>query len=257
MPTVPLDLSTIVRWGERGPTVVFLHYYSGAASSWTAVAEKLKNRFQCVALNLPGFGACPSLEKPSLEAYATWVAEQIEASGITEYILVGHSMGAKIAMQLAATQSADSPSKISDLLLVAPSPATIEPMSEADKHRLLDVHPSRKQAETTVSSGSVLPIPPELRHLAIITHMIAEPSAWRWWPEEGMKHSIAGLVKNISIPVTVLASHDDPVIDHAQVQTDVIDLIPNAKLISVSGVGHLIPLEKPKLIADSISSMID
>ena len=50
------------RWLDRGtgaPTLVFLHYFSGAAASWQWVMRSLESDFRCVAIDLPGFGQAP------------------------------------------------------------------------------------------------------------------------------------------------------------------------------------------------------
>lgn len=253
-----IDTAPVVSWGEAGPTLVFLHYFGGAASSWRWVAEQLSADYRCIAINLPGFGQAPPLEHPSLQRYAQFVAHRIQTLNLQKYSLVGHSMGAKVALKLAALKLAalkptENPgAEIEQIFLVAPSPATREPMPQEEKERLLNHHPERENAETTVDKATRRTITAEQRSLAIQTHMTAENSAWRWWLLEGMDESMAEQAKTLRMPVTVIASQDDPVIDFEQVQSDVVDLLPRAELVSLAGVGHLVPLEEPEAIAQAI-----
>src|SRR6056297_4177142 len=89
------------------PTLVFLHYFSGAAESWRYVIELLEPSYQCVALDLPGFGRCPMVASPSIDVYSRWVLRQLESQEIHQAILIGHSMGGKVAMDIAASQAAE------------------------------------------------------------------------------------------------------------------------------------------------------
>lgn len=104
-----------------GDVLVFLHYFGGSAQSWQWVAEKLSDNYRCVALNLPGFGGTPPLEKPSTQGFADFVRSALSKLKIGRCALIGHSMGCKIALQVAADAA---PETIQQLILVAPSPPT-------------------------------------------------------------------------------------------------------------------------------------
>lgn len=240
--------NAVIQWGAKGEVLVFLHYFGGAAHSWRWVAEKLQSDYRCIALNLLGFGGTPTLHLLSLQQYAAAVQSQLQQLGIESYTLVGHSMGGKIALQMAANQAVG----LQRVILIAPSPATQEPMPPDEKGRLLKNHPSRENAETTVESATVKDLSAEQREVAIATHTKVEYSVWRWWLLEGMNHSIADQMPQIQVPVTVIASKDAPVIPYKTLQRDVVDLIENAQLITTQDVGHLIPLEQPEFVAAQI-----
>ncbi|MGF1457926.1 MAG: alpha/beta fold hydrolase [Leptolyngbyaceae cyanobacterium] len=248
------DLSLISQ-GSGTPTLVFLHYFSGAAASWQWVTEDLKADFRCVALDLPGFGAAPPLASPTLEKYSEFVRQAIAQIGIDACVLVGHSMGGKIALKAAADWSSATP-RLEQVILVAPSPPTQEPMPPEERDRLLTDHHQFEVAATTVDSATKQPLPELRQKLAVRTHVQAEDRAWRWWLCEGMNHSIAEQLSDIKVPVTVIASPEDPVIPWETIQQEVIDLVPSSKLSAIKGVGHLIPLEVPKELASRIRQAI-
>lgn len=239
--------------GQGAPTLVFLHYFSGAATSWQWVISLLEADFRCVAIDLPGFGQAAPLDSPTLENYGEFVRETLSALGIDRYVLIGHSMGAKIALQVAASATVNAPQQV---ILVAPSPPTQEPMPEAERQRLLTHHSQEENAATTVDSATRVALTPEQRSLAIHTHMIAADSAWRWWLQTGMHHSIAAGLDQVQMPVSVIASEDDPVIPFDVVQQEVVALLPQAQLVTLSGMGHLIPLEAPAKVAIAIRQQV-
>ena len=59
-------------------------------------------------------------------------------------------------------------------------------------------------------------------------------------------------LQQIQVPVGVIASKDDPVIPWDTIQQDVMALLTDVTLTQLSGVGHLIPLEVPEQLANSI-----
>lgn len=244
-------LPSFLEWGNGHPTVVFLHYFGGSALSWTWVAEALSPDVRCIALNLPGFGTAPCLEHPSIRAYADQVKRALQSLGLKQYILVGHSMGGKIALQVAA----DQPEGLQQVVLVAPSPPTQEPMPDRERQRMLNHHPSQENAETTVNQATKIPLSEHQWSVAIQTHMTAEDSAWRWWLLEGMNHSIEDQMERVRVPVTVIASKDDPVIPFDTIQQEVMANLPHARLVQLEEVGHLIPLEYPNGIAKELRAI--
>lgn len=253
--TTGVQASPTIEWGSGKrrrdqKTLVFLHYFGGAATSWQWVAEQLPD-YRCVAIHLPGFGGRSALEQPSLQKYADAVCHELTQLGIEDYILIGHSMGGKIALQVAATCDR-TPSQV---VLVAPSPPTQEPMPDEEKERLLNNHPSRDNAETTVTNAVQQSLRDDQHELAIQTHVTVDNSAWRWWLLDGMNHSIADQMPQIAVPVTVIASEDDPVIPFDTIQSDVLDVLPDADLITAQGIGHLMPLESADWLASQLRAI--
>lgn len=89
-----------------GPALVLLHGWGLNVRVWDGFAEALRDRFQIIAIDLPGHGRSPWLsERASLEAQAAQVGEAI-AAVTAEYSLLGWSLGGQIALQLAAAQRA-------------------------------------------------------------------------------------------------------------------------------------------------------
>jgi pimeloyl-ACP methyl ester carboxylesterase len=83
-----------------GPTIALLHGLGGAASNWALVAPPLAERFRVLVPDLPGHGGSSALPAPveTLDAYADRVASLLPAPAV----IVGHSLGAVVALRLAA-----------------------------------------------------------------------------------------------------------------------------------------------------------
>ena len=89
-------LSAII--SGTGPLIVLIHGVGLRAEAWNKQIDALSPHFRIVAVDMPGHGESPMLESSSaLADYTDVVAATIEEPAL----LIGHSMGAMIALDLA------------------------------------------------------------------------------------------------------------------------------------------------------------
>src|SRR3954447_16529216 len=86
--------------GNAGPPVVFVHGLFGQGKNWTTVAKGLADRHRVTLLDLPNHGHSPWTDRVDYLDMARLVADELEQLD-EPATLVGHSMGGKVAMQLA------------------------------------------------------------------------------------------------------------------------------------------------------------
>lgn len=109
------------------PTVL-VHGYSGDLDNWLFNLPALAARAPVVAVELPGHGASSKqLESGSLQELADAIAAVLRALDIDECDLIGHSLGAAVAMQVAL----DAPELARTLVLVAPAGLPGSPVNTA------------------------------------------------------------------------------------------------------------------------------
>jgi pimeloyl-ACP methyl ester carboxylesterase len=87
-----------------GPPYVLLHGIGHHWQGWAPVIRHLRDGFEVVAVDSPGFGASPPLpdgHDPSVHGYADAVAAWLAAEGIDRPHVAGNSMGGGIALELA------------------------------------------------------------------------------------------------------------------------------------------------------------
>lgn len=228
--------------------LVFLHHYGGSSRSWREVIARLPGCV-CFAPDQRGFGeASDPPANWSVDEAAADIASRIEAQGLGDYTLVGHSMGGKIALALAARL----PQGLERLVLLAPSPPSPEPMSDDVRKQLLDGFGLRAAAEQTVSDITARPLSPELRELAVEDILRSKPNAWRAWLDRGSREDISARMNRISIPVLVVAGAGDEAMTPEVLQREVVELLANARLHTVEGAAHLLPLEAPETVVSFI-----
>lgn len=89
-----------VRQGE-GPDVVLVHGFLGGGRIFDPLTEHLKYRFTVTTLDLPGFAGSVDIPVPSsVEELSLLVADTILSIGINHCSVLGHSLGAMIALEI-------------------------------------------------------------------------------------------------------------------------------------------------------------
>ena len=90
------DLTAIT--GGDGPPVVLIHGVGLRAEAWSGQIEALIKDFRVIAIDLPGHGESETLSRQqSLKDYVTFIGDVLSEPAL----IVGHSMGAMIALALA------------------------------------------------------------------------------------------------------------------------------------------------------------
>lgn len=86
----------------EGELLIMLHGLFGSVDNFGVAARELQNQFCVIRADLPGHGRSPTLPSLSLESMADAVLEMLEHKGIKRFHLLGHSLGGKVAMSMAA-----------------------------------------------------------------------------------------------------------------------------------------------------------
>ncbi len=228
------------------PTAVLLHGFGTSARLWDAELPLLDG--PALALDLPGFGDSQD-ERYSVDGMADAVQERL--AGLESFMLVGHSMGAKVAAVLAGRR----PAGLRALLLIAPSPPSPEPMSDQDRADLKAAHGQPERLRRHYEKITRLPLSEQMMAQLVSDGLRASPTAWNAWPDSGSLEDVQAEVTGITVPVTLLTSDADPVIT-PQVVTDLLrPAFPQASFTQVQGSGHLLPLELPAQVAAAVRAV--
>jgi len=104
--------------GER-PAALFLHGSGLDHSVWTMPARYVAHHDgSAIAVDLPGHGRSQGRPLSSIEAMADWGWAALDALGIDEAYLIGHSMGSLIALEMAGRH----PARARGLMLIGFAP---------------------------------------------------------------------------------------------------------------------------------------
>jgi pimeloyl-ACP methyl ester carboxylesterase len=103
------------RGPAKGPAVVCIHGLTANHTCWASVADLLSPAYRLIAYDLRGRGESDKPEKGySLAHHNEDLAGLLDHFGLRKAVLVGHSLGAHIAVRFAAMH----PERVSKLVLV-------------------------------------------------------------------------------------------------------------------------------------------
>ena len=94
-----------LEWGDpTTPPVLMIIGLTGVAYNWRETAEALQDRYRCVALNVRGHGdSDPTPEREfSFDAWDTDVHALVTTLGLDRPVVMGHSLGGRVAFVYAA-----------------------------------------------------------------------------------------------------------------------------------------------------------
>ena len=107
----------------QGEPLILLHGLFGQADNWLGVAPKFAERFQVFIPDLRNHGVSPHDAVMEYSLMAADMEEFFAAHNIEKALVVGHSMGGKVAMRLAL----DFPDRVKRLVVVDMAPRAYAP----------------------------------------------------------------------------------------------------------------------------------
>tara|TARA_Y100000385_G_scaffold190559_1_gene196950 strand:- start:768 stop:1529 length:762 start_codon:yes stop_codon:yes gene_type:complete len=136
--------------GEGQPLLI-VHGLFGMSDNWQTLAKQFATFFEVHLIDLPNHGRSTHTDEFSYSYMSEYIKEYISDSNLENAIIIGHSLGGKLAMQLAVTE----PQLISKLIVVDISPRfypihhdkIIEGLQSLDFSKLK----SRSEADTVLS----------------------------------------------------------------------------------------------------------
>jgi pimeloyl-ACP methyl ester carboxylesterase len=249
----------------RGPhTLVFIHGLGSYLPAWRKNFDVLSKQFRCIAVDLPGYGkSSKNRYEANLIFQATAVKQLLDMLGIKKAVLVGHSMGAQIALHLALM----SPALIEKLVLVAP--AGFETFTPAEAVLLKNTLSQERIAATTDSmirlnlAQNFYQMPDAAKFMAddrILMRRLPGFGYYCYVVAQGVKGMLDQPVYDklpaVKQPVLVLYGLSDKLIPnpylHPGLTTDSVarlgcTRLPNCRYYLLPGAGHMAMFEQPEL----------
>ncbi len=164
-------------YGDGGaPPLLLLHGLFGSSANWHGIARRLATSRRVLVPDLRGHGRSPRVERVSYPDMARDLNALLDAEGIDQAAIVGHSMGGKAAMWLALTR----PERVSALAV-----ADIAPVAHAhrfdgivDALSALDIASLSDRAQADAQLAQQLPDTALRGYL--LQSLVREAEGWRW-----------------------------------------------------------------------------
>ena len=243
----------------QGPLILLLHGIGSATHSWADLAPLLARDYSVLSLDLPGhaFTQAPASDRFTLRNLAGLVAELLASLEARPVLLVGHSAGAALALEL-ATSGLVRPCAVVGLnpLLGTPPVPLWAALSHIARHAALPALATRVTSTrawlrfTIRGSGSVWPernvelYGRLVRRSGHIGAALAMLAAWDVRP-------LLRELPRLALPITLVAGDRDRWARYGDIAAAA-RLLPNAELVSLAGTGHVTHEEQPERVAQLI-----
>jgi pimeloyl-ACP methyl ester carboxylesterase len=141
------------------PTVVFIHGAANDHSVWALQSRHLAwHGRNVLAVDLPGHGRSAGVALPNVEALADWIPALLDAVGVGAAALVGHSLGALVALHAAAQH----PVRVTRIALLGPAvPMTVSEsllaLAQADDPQAMELITGWSYSPAAQLGGSPVP----------------------------------------------------------------------------------------------------
>ncbi len=229
--------------------LVLLHGAGANAHWWDHLAPDLAERFHVIALDFRGHGDSDFPEQLRAGAFSDDLDATLEHLSAPEAILVGHSLGAHVALEHAA-RSAKTPA----LILLEPARGASQSRLRATMLALTlgQSYPSREEA---IRRFRFLPraahAESEMRR-RIAAHSVRQEAdgrfgfkfdpRWLGVPPRGQP-----VLEDIRCPSLLLRGEESTLLTRDGA-LEIVSAIPDAQLVEIPGAGHQIHIDQPALV---------
>ncbi len=93
-----------VRVAGSGRPMILIPGLASPGEVWDSTVEHYQNGYRCHVLTLAGFAGQPSIQQPLLETARQQLAAYIRVNKLDHPVIIGHSLGGFLALDLAATE---------------------------------------------------------------------------------------------------------------------------------------------------------
>jgi pimeloyl-ACP methyl ester carboxylesterase len=241
--------------GNGTPAIVFLHYWGGSSRTWNNVIAALPKAYRTVAPDHRGWGDSDAPASGyALADFADDAQGVIDSLRLDQFVLVGHSMGGKIAQLLASRR----PKGLTGLVMVAPSPPVPLVLPAEVRAQMESAYTSRASVEAAIDHMlTAKPLSAAHREQVIEDSLRGAPQAKAAWPLYASLEDITREVAAIDVPAIVIAGELDRVDSVETLRSQLLPHIPHARMQVVPGSGHLSPLEAPVEVAGFIQEFVE
>lgn len=244
---------------DDGTPLVILHGLFGSLTNWRSLGKQFARRFEVHLLDLRNHGQSfwdSQMDYPSM---AQDVVQYLNEAVKRPAVVLGHSMGGKVAMQLALTR----PELVSQLIV-----ADIAPVNYSHDHAdllaamhampLANITDRREADSWLVTRVAEAPV----RQFLLQNLLFETETAPRW------RINLAAIEANMSLifqfppnsaqfdAATLFLRGDRSEYVEIAHQADIFRLFPEAKIYTIERAGHWLHAEQPKEFMQAVNDFL-
>ena len=248
------------RTSGQGADLILLHGLFGQGINLRSVVRALEADFRVHCLDLPDHGRSPWLTEASLSTYALAVRDWMEHHELPVAHILGHSLGGKVAMELALTE----PGRVNKLVV-----ADIAPVTYADQHRvILDAlqlvanQGCQTRTEAEALLGEVIEDPGVVGYLLMSLGRSVNRAAYQWRFNLVSLARAYGRLREAPSEAAPFQGHTLFLkgSESAYIQTsherEIKRRFPCSQLVTVNRAGHWLHIDQPEQFCGAVQEFL-
>lgn len=239
------------------PFIVFIHGSGQSHLSWTQQGRSFAyDGYNVVAPDFPGHGQSSGTPLASIEAQGDWIVDLMDAIGMEKAIVVGHSQGGLVALEVASRY----PDRVINLAIIAAAGAIpvnemLVKMAETDEPKAIAAMMAwgfgalGHKFDNTVPGAS---------HIGTGTRLMSSNSKGALAADlkacNAYNKGLEAAAKIECPTLCVLAEKDK--MTPLKMGVKLTDALPNTQTIIIEGAGHMLPPENPREVNDALRGFL-
>ncbi len=245
------ELAVVDSGAPDGPPVVWLGSLGSSTAMWDRQVPAFAGEHRCVLVDHPGHGASPPATGPlsSIADLGTDVLAALDRSEVARAAVVGLSLGAMVAMWLAA----EHPERVDRLALLSTAARFEAPEPWHERAATVRAEGTKAVADTIVSRWLTTDYASDhAAEVAVFVAMIsgADNETYARCCEAVAAMDLRSVLPAIGAPTLIVAARDDPATPPHYAEV-IADGIPGSRLIVLGG-AHLVNWE----FADEVNALL-
>jgi len=235
------------REAGQGHALFLLHGMNGNSRSWAPQLKALSDSYRVIAWDAPGYGQSDPVA-PDADAYAAQAALLLDHLKVEQAHVIGHSMGGVIAERFCARHLDRATSLVLSGTHWGNAVPEGAPLAAKYARRLQELEDMPAMEYGKVRAEKMLPAEPQSDVFDLVADVASEMR------REGLLNGGQMVERTdnrpflpaLKLPVLIVTGDSDPVV-RPQRSEAMMEFLPSARAISLSGVGHAAYLEKPEI----------
>ncbi len=244
-----------------GPPIVILHGLFGMGDNWRTVTKMLEKQNQCILPDLRNHGRSPHDPVMNFEVMTADIKELIEDLHLTKSIMLGHSMGGKVAMDFAMKY----PEWIEKLIVVDIAPKVYSPAHDEVIQAIESIDPGRMKDRNDVENSFARFLGKDQATIQFLMKNLAR------LPEGGFawKSNMTGIInayEQLSVDIKITQTFGKPTLfvrgENSNYILDddwprILEIFPSAHLITIPNAGHWVHADAPDAFANEVLGFLN
>lgn len=276
---LPLHL---LEWSEQGVPFLLLHGFGNEAHIYDDFAPHVAPYYRTLALDLRGHGDSghDPQQRYDYEYHVADLERATEALGIERLVLLGHSLGGRIAMRFAGKH----PERMAGLVLVDSAP-------ELDARGVMRIRLDTEKALSASGGAATIGSPAEYERMLSLAYPAARPEALARMARHGLRRRPDGsferktdpafhaaarsmsaqeaaerearttrelweALARVPCPTLVVRGAASDIVSPDVADRMVEDVLPQARLAVVAHAGHSVMTDNPEGFAEAVCSFV-